>query len=67
MAGSGGERCAGSEPAGPRDLSRRGRDAGHVRDGRRAELLDLRGNHGAERELLPLHELRIYERVQLAG
>ena len=57
--------CARHE--GSRDLPCGGCDARHVRDGRRAELLDLRGNHGAERELLPLHELRIYERVQLAG
>ena len=56
---------SGARHARPRDLSRGGRDAGYVRDGRCAELLDVRGDHGSERELLPVHELRFDERVQL--
>ena len=35
------------------------------RHGRRAQLLGLRLEHDQERQLLPLHELREYERVQL--
>ncbi len=37
----------------------------HVRDGRCAELLHLRSDHGAQRKLLPLHELRLDFRMQL--
>ena len=38
----------------------------HVRDGRCAKLLDLRRHHGPQWQLLPLHELRIDERMFLA-
>ena len=51
--------------AGPRHLSRGRRHARNVRDGRRAELLDVRRDHGAQRQLLSLHELRLDKRMQL--
>jgi len=56
---------AGTEPEGSRDLSRGGRDARDVRHGRCAKLRHVRCDHGAQRKLLSLHELRIDERVQL--
>ena len=43
------------------------RDARDVRDGRCTELLDLRSHYGSQRKLLPLHELRLDQRLQLTG
>ncbi len=49
----------------PRHLSRCGCHARALRHGRCSQLLHLRRNHGAQRQLLPLHELRVNERMQL--
>ena len=53
--------------AGSRNHPCRRRHARNVRHGRRAKLRSVRGDHGAEWELLSVHELRVDERVQLAG
>ncbi len=37
-----------------------------LRHGRRPQLPHLRSHHGSQRKLLPLHELRLDERLQLA-
>ncbi len=47
------------------DLPRSRCHARNVRDGRCAQLLHLRRHHGPQRQLLPLHELRFDERMQL--
>ncbi len=65
MAAAGGKLAKRTCAQGSRALSRIGRHARDVRDGRRTELLNLRRDHGAQRELLPLHELRLNERLQL--
>ena len=39
----------------------------HVRHGRRAQLQRLRRDHGPQRQLLPLHELRLDQRVLLGA
>ncbi len=70
-AGDSGQRRDGRESharplhAGPRHLSRRRRHARHVRHGRCAKLRYLRRHHGPQRKLLPLHELRLNQRMQL--
>ena len=62
-----GEPRAGADPAGPRPLPRCRRHALHVRHGRRAQLQRLRRDHGPQRQLLPLHELRVDQRVLLGA
>ena len=58
-------RDACAQPRRPRHLPRRRRDARDVLDGRRTQLLGLRRHHGPQRQLLPLHELRLHQRLQL--
>ena len=55
-----------STAGGSRRLPRSRRHARHVRHGRRAQLPHVRSHHGPQRELLPLHELREHERLQLS-
>ena len=47
------------------NLSRGRRHEGVSRHGRRAQLPHLRGHHGPQRQLLPMHELRLDQRLQL--
>ena len=51
---------------GPRRLPRCRRDEGPLRHGRCSKLPHLRSHHGPQRKLLPLHELRLNQRLLLA-
>ncbi len=67
LPGVAGRQMHGTSLAGPRPLPRGRRHARNVRHGRRAQLQCVRRDHGAQRQLLPLHELRVDERVQLGA